>query len=202
MNCTINGKIVSGKIKIFNSVIVVGIQGKGTLTPRRYAISNKRVLRPICIFVFMLLMSPGIVGGTETIIAAAARQFSERHKGQDAYPRLERKTYDSICIPVPSTRPIHCGNVDICAMYKPILGHKLQSVSKFLDYDEQLKTYVCYHDSGDRAEEDGVTTHKGQKARCTIQPGMRLLPKKTSSKFSCDARTSRVFPMGRAPIRQ
>jgi hypothetical protein len=27
----------------------------------------------------MLLMSPGIKGGTETIIAAAARQFCERH---------------------------------------------------------------------------------------------------------------------------
>jgi hypothetical protein len=29
----------------------------------------------------MLLMSPGIVGGTEIIIAAAARQFFKRNKG-------------------------------------------------------------------------------------------------------------------------
>lgn len=63
---------------------MVGIQGNDTLTPRRYAISNRRVLTPTCIFVFMLLMSPGIVGGTETIIAAAARQFFERHKRQGA----------------------------------------------------------------------------------------------------------------------
>jgi len=94
--------------------------------PRRYAISNRRVLTPTCIFVFkfMLLMSPGIVGGTETIIAAAARQLTPNQ---------------SICIPVPSMRLIHCRNVDMCAMYEPIVG---------------------YHDSGDRAEEDGVTTHE------------------------------------------
>ena len=33
---------------------------------------------------FVLFMSPDIVGGTETIIAAAVRQFFERHKGQGA----------------------------------------------------------------------------------------------------------------------
>jgi hypothetical protein len=32
---------------------------------------------------FMPLMSPGIKGGTETIIAATARQFCERHEGRD-----------------------------------------------------------------------------------------------------------------------
>ena len=65
------------------------------------------------------------------------------------------------------------------------------------------KTYVGYHNSGDRAEEDGVTTHEGQEARCTIQPGMRLLPNKDILEvFFRDARTSRVFPMGKASIRQ
>jgi hypothetical protein len=65
-------------------VIMVEIQGNGILTPRRYAISNKRVLTPTRILVFMLLISPGIVGGTDTIIAAAARQFLKLHKGRDA----------------------------------------------------------------------------------------------------------------------
>ena len=76
----------SGKISRFECQlsVVVGIQGNGVLTPRRYARSNRRVPTPTCIFVFMLLMSPGIKGGTETIIAAAARQFCERHEGRDA----------------------------------------------------------------------------------------------------------------------
>jgi len=58
-------------------------KGNSVLTPKRYARSNSRVPTPTCTFVFMLFMSPGIVGGTETIIAAAARQFCERHKGRN-----------------------------------------------------------------------------------------------------------------------
>ena len=52
------------------------------LTPSRYAMSNRRVPTPTCIFVFILLTSPGKVSGTETIMAAAARQFFGRHEGQ------------------------------------------------------------------------------------------------------------------------
>ena len=43
--------------------------------------------------VFMLLMSPGKVSGTETVMAAAARQFSKRLKGQIHDPRSERYIY-------------------------------------------------------------------------------------------------------------
>jgi hypothetical protein len=84
------------------------------------------VLTPTCIFVFMPLMSPGIVDGTETIIAAAARQFSNVIRDRTHDPRSERKTYNTICIPVPSMRLIHCGNVDmpVCATYEPIPGNK------------------------------------------------------------------------------
>jgi hypothetical protein len=61
--------------------------------------------------------------GTETIIAAAARQFSIVIWDRTHDPRSERKTYNTICIPVPSEsmRLIHCGNVDmpVCAMYEP-----------------------------------------------------------------------------------
>ena len=96
---------------------------KMLLTPSRYARSKRRAPTPTCIFVFMLLMSPGIVRGTETIIAAAARQFYERREGQDTRSTLG-KTYDSICIPIPSMRPIHRGNVDMGAVYKPILSGK------------------------------------------------------------------------------
>lgn len=39
----------------------------------------------------MLLMSPGIKGGTETIIAAAARQFWERHQIRDAPSTFVKK---------------------------------------------------------------------------------------------------------------
>jgi hypothetical protein len=39
----------------------------------------------------MLLMSPGIVGGTEIIIAAAARQFFKPHKGQDVWCTVGKK---------------------------------------------------------------------------------------------------------------
>ena len=42
--------------------------------------------------VFMLLMSPGKVSGTETVMAAA-RQFSKRLKGQIHDPRSERYIY-------------------------------------------------------------------------------------------------------------
>lgn len=131
VNCTVIGIVVFGKIEIFNSFIVVGIQGNCTLTPRRYAISNRCVLTPTCIFVFMLLISPGIVGGTETIIATAARQFFKRHKGCAGSTFEKKKTYNPIRIPVPSMRLIHRGNVDMCAVYEPILsnerGHKLRS---------------------------------------------------------------------------
>ena len=77
----------SGKISRFECQlsVIVGIQGNGVLTPRRYARSNRRVPTPTCIFVFMLLMGPGINGGTETIIAAAARQFCERHEGMQQF---------------------------------------------------------------------------------------------------------------------
>ena len=80
---------------------MVGIHENGTLTPRRYAISNRRVLMPTCIFVFILLMSPGIVGGTETIIAAAARQFFKRHKREDADPQSERLTTPYVYLYLP-----------------------------------------------------------------------------------------------------
>lgn len=89
-------------------------------------------------FVFMLLMSPGIKGGTETNIAAAARQFCERHRAEDAPSTSERKTYNSICIPVPSMRVIHRGDIDMCAVYEPILcdkAAKSPSVSELLNND-------------------------------------------------------------------
>jgi hypothetical protein len=44
----------------------------------------------------MLLMSPGIKGGTATIIAAAARQFCERHKVRPVDAPSDRKAYNSI----------------------------------------------------------------------------------------------------------
>ena len=68
-------------------------------------------------------MSPGSVRGTENITAAAARQFYERHEERDARFTLG-KAYDSICIPIPSMWPIHRGDVDISAVYKPILSRK------------------------------------------------------------------------------
>ena len=78
------------------------------------------------------------MGGTETIIAAAARQFCERHTVWDAPSTFgeKRKTYDTICIPVPSVRPIHCGNIDMCAVYEPILGDKAAISSELLDNDK------------------------------------------------------------------
>lgn len=62
-----------------NPILEIG----GWLTPSRYARSKRRAPTPTCIFVFMLLTSPGNVRGTETIMAAAARQFYERREGQD-----------------------------------------------------------------------------------------------------------------------
>ena len=94
-----------------------------SLTPSRYARSNRRAPTPTCIFVFMLLMSPGNVRGTETIMAAAARQFYERREGQDTYSTF-RKAYDSICIPIPPVGLIHRGSVDMSAVYEPILSSK------------------------------------------------------------------------------
>jgi hypothetical protein len=91
--------------------------------PSRYARSNRRARTPTCIFVFMLLMSPGNVRGTETIMAAAARQFYERCEGQDTLSTFG-KAYDSICIPIPSVGLIHRGNVDMSAVYEPILSGK------------------------------------------------------------------------------
>lgn len=44
-------------------------------TPKMYAISNRWVALPTGILVLMLLMRPGIVGGTETMRATNARQF-------------------------------------------------------------------------------------------------------------------------------
>jgi hypothetical protein len=69
----------------------------------------------------MLLMSPGNVRGTETIMAAAARQFYERREGQDTRSTFG-KTYGSICIPIPSVGLIHRGNVDMSAVYDPVLS--------------------------------------------------------------------------------
>jgi hypothetical protein len=44
-------------------------------------------------------------------------------------PHLERKTYNSICIPVPSMRLIHRGNIDMCTMYEPILVGNKSAIS-------------------------------------------------------------------------
>jgi hypothetical protein len=83
------------------------------LTQSRYSMSTRRVPTPTCIFVFMLLMSPGKVSGTETYHqdyhcsdGAAARQFCGRRKGKDARSTFG-KTHCAICIPIPSMRPIH-----------------------------------------------------------------------------------------------
>jgi hypothetical protein len=70
-------------------------------------------------FEFMLLTSPGNASGTETIIAAAARQFCEPHG-----TGFTTHIYGTICIPIPSMRPIHRGNFDMGAVYEPILSGK------------------------------------------------------------------------------
>jgi hypothetical protein len=46
-------------------------------TPSMYAISNRCGPAPTLALAFILSMRPGKVGGTETTIAAAARQFCE-----------------------------------------------------------------------------------------------------------------------------
>ena len=74
-------------------------------------------------------------------------------------------------------RLIHCGNVDVCAVYEPILVDKATATSFGAPCDSGDKkgqtTYVGDHDSGDRTEEDCVTAHESQEARRTVQQGMR-----------------------------
>ena len=133
-----------------------------SLTPSRYASLNRRVQTPTCIFGFMLLMSPGNVSEIETIIAAAARQFCERHEGQDTRSTFG-KAYDSICIPIPSVRLIHRGNVNMSVVYEPILSGSRDKIREsFVNEMEKYipMAYVGDHDSGYRAHEDGVTTHE------------------------------------------
>jgi hypothetical protein len=108
--CEVDGRCqgelyaVSGRIEL-SANSVVGI-GKWSLTPSRYARSNRRAPTPTRTFVFMLLTSPGKVSGTDSIIAAAARQFCKRHKGQDPRPTFGN-AHGSICISIPSMRPVH-----------------------------------------------------------------------------------------------
>jgi hypothetical protein len=110
--CEVDGRCqcelyaVSGGIEL-SANSAVGIR-EWPLTPSRYARSNRRAPTPTCIFVFMLLTSPGKVSGTDTIIAAAARQFCEPHKGHCRMARSKfGNAHGSISISVPSMRPIH-----------------------------------------------------------------------------------------------
>ena len=68
-------------------------------------------------------------------------------------------------------RLIHCGNVDMCSVYEPILGDETEAEfrSSLITTTTKSSTYVCDHDSGDRTQEDGVTTHESQEACRTVQ---------------------------------
>ena len=82
-------ELYGSSIEMLSECEIKGMNG--ALTPRMYARSNRRAPTPTCIFVFMLLMSPGIMSGTETIIAAAARQFCEWHNARDAPSTFVKK---------------------------------------------------------------------------------------------------------------
>ena len=108
-------------------------------------------------------MSPGNVSETEAIMAAPARQFCKRHKGQDRYTSTFRKAHNSTCIPIPSMRPIHRGNVYMSAMYEPILSESRNKIRQSFDNDKKkgiVMTYVGDHDSGYRGQENGVATYE------------------------------------------
>ena len=96
-------------------------------------------------------MSPGIVGGTEAIIgAAAAGQFFYRYKGQDGDPRSERNTYNSICIPVPYMTLRERRHV--CDVRSSLMGSTTVLLGPIAE--------IMVLDVSDRAEEDSVTTHE------------------------------------------
>jgi hypothetical protein len=91
----------------------------------------------------MLLTSPGKVSGTETIIAAAARQFCECECGQARMYSSFRRAYNSISISISSMGLIHRGNVDICAVYEPILSVPVVSLGEILSKTSTTTLYHC-----------------------------------------------------------
>src|SRR6266849_6862833 len=89
----------------------------------------------------MLLMSPGIKGGTATIIAAAARQFCERHKARpvDAPSKFGQKGLQFHM----NTCTFHEADTlrerrHVCGVRANTRrGTKQSSVSEFLDNDKE-----------------------------------------------------------------
>lgn len=74
------------------------------------------------ILLLILLIRPGIVGGTETRRAAKARQFYNvvnirgRHSEEDIL-----STYYSARVAIPSMRAVHGRHIYIPSMDKPVL---------------------------------------------------------------------------------
>jgi len=107
------------------------------------------------------------MGGTETIIAAAARQFCERHKVRDAPSTFGKKglqLHMYICT-------FH--EADTWRERRHVCGvqakTRRQSRHQFRSSLITTSTYVGDHDSGDRTEKDSVTAHESQEARRTVQ---------------------------------
>jgi hypothetical protein len=84
-----------------------------------YAMSNRCWPAPTLALALILSTRPGKAGGTETTIAAAARQFCELYS--DVKCIRVTGTYDSMGVPIPAMRPIHRRNVDPGAVHKPVL---------------------------------------------------------------------------------
>jgi hypothetical protein len=85
-----------------------------------------------------------------------------------------RKAYYSICIPIPPMRLIHRGNVDIRAVYEPILR---SLIDKEMD-SRSTRSYIGDHDSSDRGEKYGVIANKRQESRRTAQKRVNQLSEK------------------------
>lgn len=136
------------------------------LTPSRYEMSNSRTPTPTCTFELMLLMSPGKVRDTETIIATAARQFC-------AYDEKKWSSmwFDEGLLHQKYTYTYHAADT--------LMGHRhgydvranTMSNENYLAFSLIRKTqaYISDHDSSNRTNEDGVPAHECQKASCTVQ---------------------------------
>lgn len=126
------------------------------------AILNRCDPAPMFALPFALSMRPGKVGGTETTMAAAARQFCQTFEKNRTYPRrrgllFHRCTYT--CHEAGTSKERRPG----CDVQASTEGSQVRAVLIVAE-----RAYIGDNNSNHRSNKYGVTTHKRQKSRCAV----------------------------------